>query len=136
MRILPEAPAQRRLGFSEPGGHGAPLISLQWFCRMDQLAEPAIKVVEEDEVRITPAQWKRVYLDWMREIRPWCVSRQLWWGHRIPVWYRGDEVYAGEEAPEGEGWVQEEDVLDTWFSSAIWPFATYPKMSARMDPIQ
>ena len=64
-----------------------PLISLQWFCRMDELAKPAIEVVERDEVRIAPAQWKRVYLDWMREIRPWCVSRQLWWGHRIPVWY-------------------------------------------------
>jgi valyl-tRNA synthetase len=60
----------------------------------------------------------------MREIRPWCVSRQLWWGHRIPVWYRGEEIHVGEHAPEGEGWVQEEDVLDTWFSSAIWPFAT------------
>ncbi len=64
-----------------------PLISLQWFCRMDELAKPAIEAVERDEVRITPSQWKRVYLDWMREIRPWCISRQLWWGHRIPVWY-------------------------------------------------
>lgn len=101
-----------------------PLISLQWFCRMEELAKPAIEAVERDEVRITPDRWKRVYLDWMREIRPWCVSRQLWWGHRIPVWYRGEEIHAGEEPPEGEGWVQEEDVLDTWFSSAIWPFAT------------
>ncbi|MGK2956030.1 MAG: valine--tRNA ligase [Solirubrobacterales bacterium] len=111
--------------FSERSGERIePLISLQWFCRMDELAAPAIAAVENGDVNITPDQWKRVYLDWMREIRPWCVSRQLWWGHRIPVWYRGDEVYSGEEAPEGEGWVQEEDVLDTWFSSAIWPFAT------------
>jgi valyl-tRNA synthetase len=101
-----------------------PLISLQWFCRMEELAAPAIEVVERDEVRITPGQWKRVYLDWMQKIRPWCISRQLWWGHRIPVWYRGDETYVGEEPPEGDGWTQEEDVLDTWFSSALWPFAT------------
>lgn len=111
--------------FSERSGERIePLISLQWFCRMDELAAPAIEAVEEGRVNITPDQWKRVYLDWMREIRPWCVSRQLWWGHRIPVWYRGDQTHVGESAPEGEGWVQDEDVLDTWFSSAIWPFAT------------
>ena len=108
-----------------------PLISLQWFCRMDELAAPAIEVVERDEVRIAPAQWKRVYLDWMREIRPWCISRQLWWGHRIPVWYCDpcEETIVAESAPErcgacGGELRQEEDVLDTWFSSAIWPFAT------------
>ncbi len=111
-----------------------PLISLQWFCRMDELAAPAIEAVESDRVRIAPAQWKRVYLDWMREIRPWCISRQLWWGHRIPVWYCDpcEEVFVAEgpeSAPErcgacGGELRQEEDVLDTWFSSAIWPFAT------------
>ncbi|MGB0121662.1 MAG: valine--tRNA ligase, partial [Solirubrobacterales bacterium] len=122
--------------FSERSGERIePLISLQWFCRMDELAAPAIKAVEDGEVNITPGQWKRVYLDWMREIRPWCVSRQLWWGHQIPVWYRGDEVYSGEEAPEGDGWIQEEDVLDTWFSSAIWPFATlgWPEETAELE---
>ena len=122
--------------FSERSGERIePLISLQWFCRMDELAAPAIEAVEDGRVGITPGQWKRVYLDWMREIRPWCVSRQLWWGHQIPVWYRGDEVYSGEEAPEGEGWVQEEDVLDTWFSSAIWPFATlgWPDETAELE---
>jgi len=120
-----EEPYVHSVPFSHRSGERIePLISLQWFCRMDELAAPAIEAVENDLVSITPPQWKRVYLDWMREIRPWCVSRQLWWGHRIPVWYRGDEVHAGEHAPEGEGWVQEEDVLDTWFSSAIWPFAT------------
>ncbi len=108
-----------------------PLISLQWFCRMHELAAPAIDVVERDEVRITPDQWKRVYLDWMRKIRPWCISRQLWWGHRIPVWYCDacHETYVAEVAPERCGACdgelrQEEDVLDTWFSSALWPFAT------------
>jgi len=122
--------------FSERSGERIePLISLQWFCRMDELAAPAIAAVEDGRVNITPGQWKRVYLDWMNEIRPWCVSRQLWWGHQIPVWYRGDETYVGEVAPEGEGWVQEEDVLDTWFSSAIWPFATlgWPEDTAELE---
>ncbi|MGK2933553.1 MAG: valine--tRNA ligase [Solirubrobacterales bacterium] len=121
--------------FSERSGERIePLISLQWFCKMDELAAPAIAAVENGDVNITPDQWKRVYLDWMNEIRPWCVSRQLWWGHRIPVWYRGDEVYSGEVAPEGDGWVQEDDVLDTWFSSAIWPFATlgWPEETAEL----
>jgi valyl-tRNA synthetase len=108
-----------------------PLISLQWFCRMDELAAPAIEVVERDEVRITPEQHKRVYLEWMNNIRPWCISRQLWWGHRIPVWYCDacDETFVAETPPErcatcGGELRQDEDVLDTWFSSALWPFAT------------
>jgi valyl-tRNA synthetase len=101
---------------------------------MDELAAPAIEAVEKNRVNITPGQWKRVYLEWMREIRPWCISRQLWWGHRIPVWYCDpcEEVFVAEDpaqAPErcgacGGELRQEEDVLDTWFSSAIWPFAT------------
>jgi valyl-tRNA synthetase len=127
-----EEPYVHSVPFSHRSGERIePLISLQWFCRMDELAAPAIEVVERDEVRITPPQWKRVYLDWMREIRPWCVSRQLWWGHRIPVWYCDscDETFVAEQAPDrcgscGGELRQEEDVLDTWFSSAIWPFAT------------
>lgn len=105
-----------------------PLISLQWFCDMKQLAGPAIDVVKNGDVRFIPDRWGRVYLRWMEEIRPWCVSRQLWWGHRLPVWYRdeGDdqEIFVGEREPSGEGWERETDVLDTWFSSALWPFAT------------
>ncbi|MGB2710369.1 MAG: valine--tRNA ligase, partial [Conexibacter sp.] len=101
-----------------------PLISLQWFMRMDKLAKPAIDVVEDGRVTIHPERWTRVYLDWMESIRPWCVSRQLWWGHRLPVWYREEETYVGTTPPQGEGWVQDPDVLDTWFSSALWPFAT------------
>src|SRR5260221_10734596 len=131
-RLRAEEPYVHSVPFSErSGARIEPLISLQWFCRMDELAKPAIEVVERDEVRITPPQWKRVYLDWMREIRPWCVSRQLWWGHRIPVWYCDacEETIFAEEPPERYGACcgplsQEEDVLDTWFSSALWPFAT------------
>jgi valyl-tRNA synthetase len=131
-RLRAEEPYAHSVPFSHRSGERIePLISLQWFCRMDELAKPAIEVVEADEVRIAPAQWKRVYLEWMREIRPWCVSRQLWWGHRIPVWYCDacEETFVAESAPERCGTCggelrQEEDVLDTWFSSAIWPFAT------------
>jgi valyl-tRNA synthetase len=101
-----------------------PLVSLQWFMRMDDLAEPAIEAVTRGRVRFFPERWARVYLDWMENIRPWCISRQLWWGHRLPVWYRGLETYVGPERPPGEGWEQDPDVLDTWFSSALWPFAT------------
>ena len=106
------------------GARVEPLISLQWFMRMDELAAPAIDVVRDGHVRIHPASQSKRYVDWLSEIRPWCISRQLWWGHQIPVWYRGSETYCGLQAPEGEGWEQDPDVLDTWFSSALWPFAT------------
>ncbi len=131
-RLSGEEPYTHSVPFSHRSGERIePLISLQWFCRMDELAQPAIAAVEADEVRIAPARWKRVYLDWMREIRPWCVSRQLWWGHRLPVWYCDacEETIVAEAEPERCGACdgelrQEEDVLDTWFSSALWPFAT------------
>ena len=134
--------ASSRYEHSVPFSHRSgeriePLISLQWFCRMDELAAPAIEVVERDEVRITPEQHKRVYLDWMNNIRPWCVSRQLWWGHRLPVWYGpdGEEIVAETAGAAPASWRpsagstrtalrQDADVLDTWFSSALWPFAT------------
>ncbi|MDX6652907.1 MAG: valyl-tRNA synthetase [Solirubrobacterales bacterium] len=131
-RLRDEQPYAHSVPFSHRSGERIePLISLQWFCRMDELAKPAIAVVERDEVRIVPDQWKRVYLDWMGKIRPWCISRQLWWGHRLPVWYCDacEETYVAEQRPQRCGACdgelrQEEDVLDTWFSSAIWPFAT------------
>ena len=100
-----------------------PLVSLQWFMRMDELAKPAIDVVRSGQVRFWPENYTRVYLNWMENIRPWCVSRQLWWGHQIPVWYRGEERHVGTEPPEGEGWERDPDVLDTWFSSGLFPFA-------------
>ncbi len=100
-----------------------PLVSLQWFMRMDELVRPAIDVVKRGEVRFWPESYTRVYLNWMENIRPWCISRQLWWGHQIPVWYRGEERHVGTEAPEGQGWERDPDVLDTWFSSGLFPFA-------------
>jgi valyl-tRNA synthetase len=108
-----------------------PLIMLQWWCAMDELASPAIAAVEDGRVRFTPERFARVYLDWMRNVRPWCISRQIWWGHRIPVWYCPDgHLTVEEETPSacaecGSAELrQEEDVLDTWFSSALYPFAT------------
>ncbi len=131
-RIRSEEPFTHSVPFSHRSGERIePLISLQWFCRMDELAPPAIEVVQSNRVRITPAQWKRVYLDWMENIRPWCISRQLWWGHRLPVYYCDacGKTLVSESAPDSCGECggelrQDEDVLDTWFSSALWPFAT------------
>jgi valyl-tRNA synthetase len=121
--------------FSQRSGERIePLISLQWFMQMDELAALAAAAVREGRVRITPAGQADRYLEWLDNIRPWCISRQLWWGHQIPVWYRGDEVHAGVAAPAGAGWERDPDVLDTWFSSALWPFATlgWPEHTAEL----
>jgi len=101
-----------------------PYLSKQWFVKMQPLAEPALEVVKDGKVKIYPERWVKTYNHWLENIKDWCISRQLWWGHRIPVWYKGDEIYCGLEEPEGDGWVQDPDVLDTWFSSWLWPFAT------------
>src|SRR3954467_11000316 len=108
-----------------------PLISLQWWCAMDELAAPAIRAIEEGRVRFHPPVHNRVALDWLKAIRPWNVSRQLWWGHQLPVWYCPDgHVTVEETAPSAcaecgsRELTRDQDVLDTWFSSALWPFAT------------
>jgi valyl-tRNA synthetase len=108
-----------------------PAISRQWFMKMDELAKPAIDVVKNGEVTFLPTRWKNIYLNWMEEIRDWCISRQLWWGHRIPVWYcdECDRMIVSVETPSvcpecGSGkLVQDKDVLDTWFSSWLWTFS-------------
>ncbi len=112
-----------------------PRLSLQWFVRMKPLAEPAIRVVQEGKIRFIPERWTKVYLEWLENIRDWCISRQLWWGHRIPAWYGPDgKIFVAMDEEEarklahahyGEEVVlcQDEDVLDTWFSSALWPFS-------------
>ncbi len=121
-----EIPYRHSVGFCQrSGARIEPLVSLQWFCRMDELAKPAIDVVKSRAVRFHPERMEKIYLDWMEQIRPWCVSRQLWWGHRLPVWFAPDGSFVVQvEQPEGEGWEQSTDVLDTWFSSALWPYAT------------
>lgn len=102
-----------------------PRLSKQWFVKMDKLAEEVIAMQKTDnKVNFVPERFEGVFLNWLENIQDWCISRQLWWGHRIPAWYRGDEVYVGEVKPLGDGWKQDEDSLDTWFSSALWPFST------------
>jgi len=108
-----------------------PLLSLQWFVDMKELAKPAIAAVKNGEVVLHPAKWTKVYLHWTTNIRDWCVSRQIWWGHQIPAWYcECGEIIVAKEEPKkctkcgSSKLTRDEDVLDTWFSSALWPFAT------------
>ena len=141
-RIVAREPYEHEVPYSHRSGQRIePLISLQWFMRMDELAAPAIEAVRGGAVRIVPENHRRVYLDWMESIRPWCISRQLWWGHRLPVYYCEvcGEVHVAALAPArchscGGSLRQDEDVLDTWFSSALWPFATlgWPEQTAEL----
>ncbi|MEG0471799.1 MAG: valine--tRNA ligase [Solibacillus sp.] len=106
-----------------------PYLSKQWFVKMGPLAEDALamQVNEDEKVNFVPNRFENTYNRWMENIHDWCISRQLWWGHQIPAWYHKEtgEVYVGKEAPaDAENWTQDEDVLDTWFSSALWPFST------------
>ncbi len=109
-----------------------PRVSLQWFVRMDELAQPAIEVVKDGQVKFVPQRYEKIYFNWLENSRDWCISRQLWWGHRIPVWYCQDcaEEIVSVDPPQscptcqGAKLIQDEDTLDTWFSSALWPFST------------
>lgn len=103
-----------------------PYLSKQWFVKMRPLADRVLENQKDkdNKVNFVPERFEKIMNHWMEITYDWCISRQLWWGHRIPAWYKGDEVYVGMEAPTEEGWVQDTDVLDTWFSSALWPFST------------
>ena len=103
-----------------------PYLSKQWFVKMRPLADKVLDTQKkkDEKVNFVPERFEKIMNHWMEITYDWCISRQLWWGHRIPAWYKDDEVYVGESAPEGEGWIQDADVLDTWFSSALWPFST------------
>jgi valyl-tRNA synthetase len=117
-------PYQNNVGFSERADVPIePRLSEQWFLKYPSVAASRA-VVADGRMRFFPDRWAKVYDHWLEGIQDWCISRQLWWGHRVPVWYRGDEVHCGLEAPSGDGWTQDPDVLDTWFSSWLWPFAT------------
>src|SRR6266540_6924974 len=119
-----------------------PLISKQWFVRIKPLAEPAIKAVREGRIKIVPRSWRKSYFSWMKNIRDWCISRQLWWGHRIPVWYcdKDGSMHVSRvdlaACPDCGGPLrQDSDVLDTWFSSGLWPFSTlgWPERTPELD---
>jgi len=123
-----------------------PLLTWQWFCDAKVLAQAAIAAVEQGKTRFVPEQWQNTFFAWMREIEPWCISRQLWWGHRIPAWYGPDDhIFVAESEEKAKEQAldhyerdvelrQDEDVLDTWFSSALWPFSTlgWPEETAEL----
>ncbi|MBR1416275.1 MAG: valine--tRNA ligase [Bacilli bacterium] len=120
-------PMTHSVGHSERTGVMVePYLSKQWFVKMDSLAKRVLDFQKDKDkkVNFVPERYEKHLNHWMEISHDWCISRQLWWGHQIPAWYKGDEIYVGIDAPQGKGWVQDEDVLDTWFSSALWPFST------------
>ena len=124
--LLSIEPLTHEVGHSErTGAMVEPMIKKQWFVKMDTLATRLLDIQKDKDkkVNFVPSKFENTLTSWMSDCHDWCISRQLWWGHRIPAWYKEDEVKVQVECP-GEGWVQDEDVLDTWFSSALWPFST------------
>ena len=120
-------PINHNVGFSERTDVMVePYLSKQWFVKMRPLADRVLENQKDKDkkVNFVPTRYEKTMNHWMEITYDWCISRQLWWGHRIPAWYKGDEIYVGMEEPKGEGWIQDPDVLDTWFSSALWPFST------------
>ena len=125
--LLKVEPIVHEVGHSERTGVMVePMIKKQWFVKMRSLADKVLMNQKDSKTKVhfVPSRYEKTMNHWMEITYDWCISRQLWWGHRIPAWYKDDEVYVGMNPPKGEGWVQDEDVLDTWFSSALWPFAT------------
>ena len=121
-------------------------LSLQWYVRMEELAKPALDAVMQDDIQFHPPKYKNTYNHWMSNVRPWCISRQLWWGQRIPAWYYGEEVFVAETAEEALAEArtktgkpdlqltdlqQDEDVFDTWFSSWLWPISVFDGFERR-----
>jgi valyl-tRNA synthetase len=153
-RVLKDLEEQELLVKVEPYEHSVgqcyrcqtviePMVSKQWFVKMAPLAEPAIEVIKNKSIRIIPSHWEATYFEWMNNIRDWCISRQIWWGHRIPAWYCREcgEITVARTAPErcqhcsSSRLEQDPDVLDTWFSSALWPFSTlgWPQKTKELE---